>query len=477
MKVAFFSRCNLVHLYGKLHEHVSKFSDVIHIAYSSTEEDILRNQYGIQHVINMENRLVDIANELKFTEKEIGELDQFIIQNSKERFNLNSTLQADRTLKYQSYENSIFLAFLYNSFWKEVFDLHEINFFFHEPTSLLMNHMAALYCSSKDIKYVSPILSYGCEKYNFIFLSGDDATFDEFDLLPEQCICPQRAIEYIDDFRTNFEMLANEFSVKESLLSISTTFVKSLVKNIFYKDSKIDMSNVLNHLEKYFKYEKSPVKTLINTLYSNYLINYDEVNEADSYIYYPLHLEPEAVVLYWGDDLYTNQVKLIENIASQLPPNCYLYVKDHPHGGGYRDYIDYSRMKSIPNVKLIDSKFNGKKLISNSLGVVTINGTSGFEALVLGKKVFTFGASWYRSFKGVKYIKNIRDLRDEIYDSLTLDNKFCEEDLVNDIDKYLRSTHKGFVNYFADQVKQSGVNELDNIDDVSAAIKLYINRL
>ena len=82
--------------------------------------------------------------------------------------------------------------------------------------------------------------------------------------------------------------------------------------------------------------------------------------------------------------IYANQVKLIENIAASLPVGYYLYVKDHPHELAYRKAEDYRRLMQIPNVRLLRKSIPGKLVIRNAVGVFTINGTAGFEGLLLG---------------------------------------------------------------------------------------------
>ena len=49
--IILFSRCELVDLYGSISERLSENFNVIHLAYSKLEEDILRNKYGIKDII------------------------------------------------------------------------------------------------------------------------------------------------------------------------------------------------------------------------------------------------------------------------------------------------------------------------------------------------------------------------------------------------------------------------------------------
>ena len=56
------------------------------------------------------------------------------------------------------------------------------------------------------------------------------------------------------------------------------------------------------------------------------------------------------------------------------------------------------------------------KLIINSSGVITLTGSVGYEAWLLGKPVMVFGNVFYDSFNGVFICKNF----DTIYDTLNI---------------------------------------------------------
>jgi capsule polysaccharide export protein KpsC/LpsZ len=158
----------------------------------------------------------------------------------------------------------------------------------------------------------------------------------------------------------------------------------------------------------------------------------------------------------------------------QLPPNVFLYVKDHPHGGNYRNVRDYKALAKIPNVKLIDPQYSGKSLIKKSKGVITINGTAGFEALLLNKHVICFGNAFYSEFKGVNKIKHIRDLAKVLYDLEIADE--CKIDLI-ELNYYLNSLHPGFVSYFANRHNILKIDSKENPELVASGIKELIFKI
>ena len=87
---------------------------------------------------------------------------------------------------------------------------------------------------------------------------------------------------------------------------------------------------------------------------------------------------------------------MILNIAANLPPNHYLYVKDHPHAGAYRDYIDYLRISEVPNIKIINPKLVEKILLISHRVFSRL-----MVQQVLGyfneKAYLTFGNTFYNS--------------------------------------------------------------------------------
>ena len=121
---------------------------------------------------------------------------------------------------------------------------------------------------------------------------------------------------------------------------------------------------------------------------------------GDRYVYFPLHYQPEASTLVRGV-YYLDQVALIENITKSLPIGYKLYVKIHPSSKGKHHLSFYKKIASIFSVKLVPSDYNSWDLIENSSAVAVVTGTTGWEALQLGKPVITFGECFYNSLSFV----------------------------------------------------------------------------
>ena len=463
--ILLFSRLDFSHFYGNLSDKFEKNFKIIHLAYSDLEEDILKNIYHIDKIINLKYEVSKILNNLSVSDKIIKEIDSLIINQSENRFSLNSSIEADRTYTYLGYQNSLKLCVAYYIFWDKLIKELKVDYILHEPTSLFLTQIASLLCKKYNSKYLTMIGVFGPNKHNWIILSGDNGFADELacNLKTKESVTDieiKRTISFINSFRKDNAILYQKSAKNRInsfiLILISLKFfLKSIKNKLIYFFSDI---NLIDHIEK-FNFENLSSFNEIQNHWKIFLkLKFDDFKPNRKYYYYPLHYEPEAVVLYWGDGIYKNQVKLIENIAGQLPPNVFLYVKDHPHAGYYRDYDDYLKIQKIQNVKLLKSSISGKKIIKNSLGVLTINGTSGLEAILYKKHVFTFGNAFYSPLKYVERIYNIRDLRSKLY--IKHNQEIIEDDdYINTINCYLNSIHEGFCDYY---IKFDKIYEIDN---------------
>ncbi len=138
---------------------------------------------------------------------------------------------------------------------------------------------------------------------------------------------------------------------------------------------------------------------------------------GERYAYYPMHLQPEATTAVLSP-FWVDQLALIENLARSLPVGMRLYVKEHMPMLGYRPHRDYERLKGIPNVRLMHPGLSPHDLIRNAEIVLTITGTAGIEALLLGTRVITFGDVFYNVVPRIRRCRAIGDLPTMIRETL-----------------------------------------------------------
>lgn len=130
---------------------------------------------------------------------------------------------------------------------------------------------------------------------------------------------------------------------------------------------------------------------------------------GERYAFYALHQQPEMTTMilapFWQD-----QLTLVENIARSLPLGMWLYVKEHIPMLGVRPIEYYERLRRVPNIRLIDPFKSSLQLIRDASVVTVIAGTVGWEALLLGVPVITFGQVFYNALPNVRKCRAIEDL-------------------------------------------------------------------
>jgi hypothetical protein len=137
--------------------------------------------------------------------------------------------------------------------------------------------------------------------------------------------------------------------------------------------------------------------------YFEHIVQYEKADwDLDvPFVYFPLQLQPEMTTSALGG-FFKDQALAIECLASILPDNVKIYVKENPKQGAYmRGPLFYHRLKRIKNVQILPSFANTHTLTDKALFVCTITGTVGWEAVVKGKKALIFGNTWYQSFPGI----------------------------------------------------------------------------
>jgi hypothetical protein len=123
--------------------------------------------------------------------------------------------------------------------------------------------------------------------------------------------------------------------------------------------------------------------------------------KGERYVYFPLHLQPELTTAALGG-IYADQLLAVEALSAWVPKDCAIYLKENPkQTEKQRGPHFYQRLRALPNVRLLGRQENSVDLMRNSVGVATITGTAGWEALFVGKPVLVFGSAWYREFPGV----------------------------------------------------------------------------
>ena len=149
----------------------------------------------------------------------------------------------------------------------------------------------------------------------------------------------------------------------------------------------------------------------------NKVISEDSKPIDKKYFLLALHYQPEETSCPTGG-FFSDQRQIVKLLIACLPKNILIYIKEHKtqfhpdyEGQTGRNLNYYKDLQEISDrVKFVGSDADPFTLIDNSVAVVTISGTIGWEAIIRGKPALVFGRAWYENMPGAFRIKTTNNL-------------------------------------------------------------------
>jgi len=136
---------------------------------------------------------------------------------------------------------------------------------------------------------------------------------------------------------------------------------------------------------------------------------FDESSTDEDFFFFPMHYMIDAQITF--REPFIDQIRLIEIISRALPTDYRLYIKPHPHYFGTDTGIsELRKISRLSNVRIINPNTPPVPLIKKSKGVIAINSTTGFEALILDVPVITFGHDFYCKEELCEVVRDMNDL-------------------------------------------------------------------
>lgn len=190
------------------------------------------------------------------------------------------------------------------------------------------------------------------------------------------------------------------------------------------------------------------------------------------YILFNLHYQPEMTTSPSGD-IFVDQNLCIDTLLKNIPDNYFVYVKEHPaqfhsHREGHtgRNKYFYKDLLKNPRVVLLPIDYDPYDLMKKAIAVSTVTGTSGWEAMVLGKPVICFGLTWYEKFPNVYKVYDNETSKGIL--SFINNYKFDERSLIAYLAAFSQSSVQA---YYLRGMKEELFNQsetecVDNIVDV-----------
>ena len=152
--------------------------------------------------------------------------------------------------------------------------------------------------------------------------------------------------------------------------------------------------------------------------------------------------EPEATLNYMSE-FYSNQCSTIENILKCLNQNQVLVVKEHPVDKGALLMNKFTELrKKYSSLYFIPAEIHGRIVLERATRVVTLTSTVGWEAFIIGKKVYVLGEIFYDRIVGQDYISNFKQLK-EVLRNPAEKNKITIEEITVFIAKMVEISLRG----------------------------------
>lgn len=342
-----------------------------------------------------------------------------LIPSGKDKFqNIETSFFSDRYFgKYNITERNDILSKEF-AFWDKVFTTIKPSYVINEVIAIEIAEVMYIKAKEYKVEYLAWMVSPFPDKL-FYWLSNPfhaSLNTEIFDCIPSKESYLQ-AQNYIHRFLSanNFKPfyasnLQSRFSIKKNL-EILFSYLKSLTLRITVKFAK----KRIKVFKEYYGINNHSLTQLYLQLCS-YIYKYDSIEAYKSYeiVFYPLHYEPEASIIYFSE-FNEHQTALIRNISKCLKRNQILVIKEHPQQPGMLLSKEYRELKNrLSNIVFIPAEFSTRKIIEMSKIIVTQTSTAGWEAILLGKPVFVLGKVFYDKYKNINKFDGFEKLRDSI---------------------------------------------------------------
>jgi len=167
---------------------------------------------------------------------------------------------------------------------------------------------------------------------------------------------------------------------------------------------------------------------------------FDEPRDGERYIYFPLHLSPEASTMVLAP-AFVDQLAVIDRLAASIPLSHRLYVKEHPAMIGRRPKGYYERIRRHANVRLINPLSDSMALTRRADLIASITGTAAWEAILMGRSVLMFGESFFSHLGFCHRVENIAELGRQIKEIVFHGKKTAHG--TDDLVRYMQCLHDG----------------------------------
>jgi hypothetical protein len=257
-----------------------------------------------------------------------------------------------------------------------------------------VTHILSILAYRRGIKFVGYALSYFPDRLQLTSYSNGVA----FNIrTPSHCEVEETIEGLLNPFfRQDYGQRA-DYPLHRHLLRVGRYYVKRLVflaKGHLERDPLHQYYAQTPYLAERRNVWNFPSKKYFN---HNWLLELNSFRKRSfPAVYVPLGFFPEATIDYWIEDKsildYEGKIGEIVNAVS---PSCVVIVKEHPQMLGSRKLDFYRHLGTIPNVILVPPLEYATTVMENCDAVLLGAGSTGVEAVLRDKPLFTFSKTSY----------------------------------------------------------------------------------
>jgi len=173
--------------------------------------------------------------------------------------------------------------------------------------------------------------------------------------------------------------------------------------------------------------------------------HFEEFDRSKEYIYFPLQVQPEQSLMIW-DRYHTDLPAVIKNIAQSVPFGTELYIKEHPNMVGIRSPAYYTKLRKLPNVRVLQPQLDSTKIIQHALTTVCLTSTVGLQSVLNSIPCITLAKPGYAIMDAVRVASGYSDLPELIatYGGTDVDQSEVEAYVAACIDAGIKRSNPDF---------------------------------
>jgi len=181
--------------------------------------------------------------------------------------------------------------------------------------------------------------------------------------------------------------------MRRSLLRMHLEYPRTMVREFRQTLQGQDRAARERGIARFYRY----YRTLFLSYYQEgFFRRFDDAAlAAMKYVYFPMHKEAEMAQTFQAP-LWQDQRNTVRVLASMLPFGYQLLVREHRMNYGRRPTRTYRELEHVPNVILVDPFDSQFKYLRHADLIVTENGSSGWEGLLLGRRVLLLAENFYQ---------------------------------------------------------------------------------